>query len=69
VGAWVPGSMRLSRATLQALSRWFGASKAEIIRQLTGQATPDDFPSSWQMKAEERHGQQSRQKAGSNDRG
>jgi predicted transcriptional regulator len=43
-----------SRTKLQQLVEQFGASKAEIIRQLIAQAEPEDFPASWQMKAIER---------------
>jgi hypothetical protein len=32
---------------LQQLVKQFGASKAEIIRQLIMQATPEDYPPSW----------------------
>jgi hypothetical protein len=44
-----------SQTTLQQLVTQFGASKAEIIRQLIAQAKPEDFPPSWQMRATERH--------------
>jgi hypothetical protein len=37
-----------SRTRLQALVEHFGVSKADIIRQLLAQATPDAFPASWQ---------------------
>jgi predicted DNA-binding protein len=37
-----------SRTRLQALGEHFGVSKADIIRQLLAQATPDTFPASWQ---------------------
>jgi predicted DNA-binding protein len=50
-----------SQTTLQQLVTQFGASKAEIIRQLIAQAKPEDFPPSWQMRAAERHAQQFRQ--------
>jgi hypothetical protein len=43
-----------SQTTLQQLITPFGASKADIIRQLIAQATPEDFPPSWQMKVHER---------------
>jgi hypothetical protein len=43
-----------SQTKLQQLVKQFGASKAEIIRQLIAQAEPEDFPASWQMKAIER---------------
>jgi hypothetical protein len=38
-----------SEMKLQQLMKQFGASKAEMIRQLIAQATPEDFPMSWQM--------------------
>ena len=44
-----------SQTKLQHLVKQFGASKAEIIRQLIAQAEPEDFPSSWHMRAAERH--------------
>jgi predicted transcriptional regulator len=34
--------------TLEELSKRFEKSAAEIIRQLVAQATPDDFPQTWQ---------------------
>jgi hypothetical protein len=40
-----------SQATLQQLVTQLGASKAEIIRHLIAQATPEHFPTSWQMNA------------------
>jgi len=43
-----------SRKQLQYLVDHFHVSKAQIIRQLIEQATPEDFPKSWQMKAAER---------------
>jgi hypothetical protein len=43
-----------SQTKLQQLIKRFGASKAEIIRQLINQAEPEDFPPSWQMGAAER---------------
>jgi hypothetical protein len=43
-----------SQTKLQRLGKQFGASKAEIIRQLIAQATTEDFPKSWQMWAAER---------------
>jgi hypothetical protein len=49
--------LRLDEASeikLQQLVKQFGASKAEIIRQLIAQVEPEDFPLSWQVKAEER---------------
>jgi hypothetical protein len=49
-----------SQTKLQQLIKQFGASKAEIIRQLIAQAKPEDFPPSWQMRAAERRAQQPR---------
>jgi hypothetical protein len=49
-----------SQTTLQQLIKQFGASKADIIRQLIAQAKPEDFPPSWQMRATERRTQQPR---------
>jgi predicted transcriptional regulator len=49
-----------SQAKLQQLIKQFGASKAEIIRQLIAQAKPEDFPKGWHMKALERRAQQPR---------
>jgi Nitroreductase family len=43
-----------SYTTLQQLVQQFGASKAHIIRQLIMQATPENFPKSWHMRAAER---------------
>jgi hypothetical protein len=42
-----------SHTKLQQLVKQFGASKAEIIRQLIAQANAEDFPKSWQMRAAE----------------
>jgi predicted DNA-binding protein len=50
-----------SQTKLQQLITQFGASKAEIIRQLIAQAEPEDFPISWQMRTAEHHAQQPRQ--------
>lgn len=38
---------------LGILTRTFGRSAAEIIRQLIAQATPEDFPQSWRLAAAE----------------
>jgi hypothetical protein len=43
-----------SQTKLQHLVQQFGASKADIIRQLIAQATREDYPKSWHMKAAER---------------
>jgi hypothetical protein len=48
-----------SQTKLQHLVKRFGASKAEIIRQLITQANDEDFPKSWQMRPAE-HGAQMR---------
>jgi hypothetical protein len=48
--------LRLGEPTwekLDALSTSFGTSAAAIIRQLIAQATPDDFPPSWQLRTAE----------------
>jgi len=42
-----------SQRKLQQLVKQFGASKAEIIRQLIAQANDEDFPKSWQTRAAE----------------
>jgi hypothetical protein len=47
-----------SRVKLEELVERFNVSKAEIIRQVIIQATPEDFPKSWHMKAAERRAQQ-----------
>ena len=57
-----------SETKLQQLIKHFGASKAEIIRQLIVQANDEDFPKSWQMRAAERRAQQRQDKDMSNDR-
>ncbi|HSF29889.1 MAG TPA: hypothetical protein VLK82_05380 [Candidatus Tectomicrobia bacterium] len=51
-----------SRTKLQELVERFAASKAEIIRQLIMQATPEAFPKSWQMRAAEHSVQGIREK-------
>jgi hypothetical protein len=45
-----------SQTKLQQLVKQFGASKAEIIRQLVAQANDEDFPKSWQMRPDEPRG-------------
>jgi predicted transcriptional regulator len=42
-------------ARLVTLTQALHRSAAEVIRQLIAQATPDDFPQSWQMAVDERH--------------
>jgi predicted transcriptional regulator len=43
---------------LEGLARDFDRSIAEVIRQLVMQATPEQFPQSWQLTAEERRQRQ-----------
>jgi hypothetical protein len=50
-----------SQTTLQQLITQFGASKADIIRQLIAQAKPEDFPKGWHMTVLERRAHQPRQ--------
>jgi predicted DNA-binding protein len=57
-----------SRQQLQHLVDHFDISKAKIIRQLIAQATPEDFPKSWQMRAAERRAHKARQGRTDNDR-
>jgi hypothetical protein len=57
-----------SEMKLQQLMKQFGASKAEMIRQLIAQATPEDFPMSSQMKVDERRAHQGEAKASSRAR-
>jgi len=47
-----------SQTKLQQLIEQFGASKAEIIRQLIAQTNAEDFPKSWQMRATEHRAHQ-----------
>ncbi len=49
-----------SQTKLQHLITQFGVSKAEMIRQLIAQATLEDFPKSWQMRAAARSPQRIR---------
>jgi hypothetical protein len=51
----------LTREKLEDLSTHFDTSAAEIIRHLIAQAAPEDFPPTWQMRAQERHAHQPRQ--------
>jgi hypothetical protein len=47
--------MRLDTVTshkLETLTKTFGRSAAELIRQLIAQATPETFPESWRLTAE-----------------
>jgi predicted transcriptional regulator len=50
----------LTAQQLQMLVAQFGQSRAEIIRQLVAQATPEDCPPSWQLAARERARQPNR---------
>jgi len=43
-----------SETTLQRLAEQFDVPRAEIIRQLLAQATPDTFPASWHLRVVER---------------
>jgi hypothetical protein len=52
-----------SQTKLRQFITQFGASKAEMIRQLIAQAEPEDFPPSWQMRAAVLRGQQVQNKA------
>jgi predicted DNA-binding protein len=52
-----------SQTKLQQLVKQFGASKAEIIRQLIVQASDEDFPKSWQIRADACGARQARQKS------
>jgi predicted transcriptional regulator len=45
---------RTAQAKLQQLMRHVGASKANIIRQLIRQATPEEFPRGWHLRDAER---------------
>jgi hypothetical protein len=54
---FMPRLDKTSQTKLQHLIQQFGVSKAHIIRQLIMQATPEDFPPSWRMKAAERPAQ------------
>lgn len=46
---------------LDGLARHFDRSIAEVIRQLVMQATPQQFPQSWQLAVKERQQQRARQ--------
>jgi hypothetical protein len=50
----------LPQEKLEALSAHFAMPAAEIIGQLIGQAKPEDFPPSWQMRDTERSTRQAR---------
>ena len=47
-----------SQTKLEQFIKEFDASKAAIIRHLLAQATPEDFPKSWQMGVSERRPRQ-----------
>ena len=49
-----------SETTLQRLAEQFNVPRAEIIRQLLVQATPNTFPASWHLRVAERHAAQAR---------
>ncbi len=51
----------ISQTKLRQLITQFGASTAEIVRQLVTQATPEDFPKSWQLRPAERSASAMRQ--------
>jgi hypothetical protein len=59
---------KTAQTKLQQLMRQFGASKAHIIRQLIAQASPEDFPTSWHMRAEEHRAPQAQVKGMNNVR-
>ena len=46
---------------LKQLFKQFGASKAKITRWLIMQASDEDFPKSWHIRAAERRALQARQ--------
>jgi predicted DNA-binding protein len=50
-----------SRTRLEALVEHFDILRAAIIRHLIAQVIPEDFPKSWQMRANERDTQHARQ--------
>jgi hypothetical protein len=49
-----------SETTLQRLAEHFDVPRAQIIRQLLVQATPNTFPASWRMRVAERHAEEVR---------
>jgi hypothetical protein len=53
----------LSKTKLQHLVEHYGASKANIIRQLIAQAETEDFPPSWQKRADACGARQARQES------
>ena len=57
-----------SQTKLQQLIKRFGASKAEIIRQLLAQAEPEDFPPSCHTRAAERRARQTQPDGPTKDR-
>jgi hypothetical protein len=50
----------LTREKLKNLSTHFDTSAAEMIRHLIAQANPEDFPTSWQLRAAEHRSRQPR---------
>jgi hypothetical protein len=50
-----------TREKLGGLSTHFNTPASTVIRHLLAQATPEDFPKSWHMRAAERHAQQTLQ--------
>jgi hypothetical protein len=49
-----------SETALQRLAEQFNVPRAEIVRQLLAQATPDTFPASSYLRVAERHAAQAR---------
>jgi hypothetical protein len=49
-----------SETKLRCLAEQFNVPRAEVLRQLIAQATPDTFPASWHLRMVERHGVQAR---------
>jgi hypothetical protein len=49
-----------SATTRRFLAEQFNVPRAEIIRQLLVQATPNTCPASWRMRVAEHHGEQAR---------
>ena len=52
-----------SRGKLDACTRFFVTARADVIRQLITQATPETFPQSWHLAAAERRQRQASQAA------
>jgi hypothetical protein len=49
-----------SETKLRRLAEQFHVPRAEVIRQLLAQATPDTCPASWHRRVAERHRAQTR---------